>query len=379
MSPPVKLRKLSVLEKLYVVNQDVSEFSAIQVVLDAQLDHINVEALAENIRELDGQLGLGRFTIKGAHWQRTNGGKIFVEVVDGPFPGLTDPRLKRRFDLAKGLAEFVIYHSGTSVQILFRAHHALMDGVGLLNVLYDFGRVLRGESATSKLYLRSEEEIHAALQVKLDKRKEKWKGLETGRRFSWSSPANTQLIHMENTGRHYISSLVESISTSFKCPWSVMIPANLRRFADAHNEVSNLSAPVFIESHTCKGSFREELKVRLRNREFHLKPKLYPLLDSLPLWFLRPILKLFQLYSHISNTFYTSACISSLGTVELVDFSSENFKVVDIYPLPTSGTQEPLAVVILDHENGVRAAVSQPNWYASTLWFEAVNKALKSQ
>ncbi len=296
-----------------------------------------------------------------------------------------------KLDCRKGVCAQVHVIEGDFPKIIFRTHHALMDGNATLFWIQEVFRALRSEQLQGSRCDGSEAEF--------------LKKFKTGEfekddfSLSWSSlfEANFHERQQSNVSENCLwlnviyrrvpeRALAKLIAFLYQNQChkngnvSVRIPSDLRRLQSEESAylLGNCVAALdfsFSSDIDEQKLHRELMKRLFRKRDLSVFPELYALGRFLPSAFFRlsenRIRKLCA-----QGSCDLTAIVTHLGKVSLKDFSYEEFSAKNIYAIPAPLEGVSFSCVMIEHEGGLSTCMSSPKHYADMEKLNAFSKSL---
>ncbi|REK91803.1 amino acid adenylation domain-containing protein [Streptomyces inhibens] len=256
--------------------------------------------------------------------------------------------------------------------VVFRAHHAVMDGRGVLRWAGEVFRALRGETPHPA---RSTMTDHTLLK-ELNQPAHHTHPIRTTLAAKAPWPTATSQSHgflwrkrtIAGTHPALVAKLASAVTETCGLPQQrAMVPVDLRRHAPELSSTANLTLPIFLD--TRPGTRWEELQRQLldalaANAELASGPQ--QLASRVPLSALRHVLRTVTAASERRDRYLCTALISHLGRTDLESFSSGEFTASTVYSLPVQSPLVPLSLVAVEclgrteitlcHPNGPQAA-----------------------
>lgn len=347
-------RPISPNEWIYLAGEKFAAPFAIQIVVEGtgSLDRDTVAKAVER----------SAAACPGARLVRR--GKTWVDSGRAPHVRVTetwDAEPFQALDADGGRSCEVVLRPGDQPALLFRAHHAVMDGRGVLNWVVDTFRVLRGlepVGAPSGMF-------DLALLDELGPR-----GRRPGLTPRFRSPlargargSSRGWLHRTVDGSHI--AVVAKAAAALACttgdPTRVMVPIDLRRYRPDLRSSANLSLPVFLDGRP--GDSWEQWHERLlqaleRNEELAGGRETAAL--KIPLKPLTAALGLVGRSARVLNRYPCSALITHLGRIEEEELQAPGFQATGVHSLPQEVPLLPLNLVATEFAGITRLTIARP-------------------
>ncbi|GGO91744.1 non-ribosomal peptide synthetase [Wenjunlia tyrosinilytica] len=264
----------------------------------------------------------------------------------------------------------VVLRKGERPALLFRAHHAVMDGRGVLDWVLDTFRALRGEEplgAPSPLYdLALLQELagtgRPARRSRLTPRfRSPFTGTGSVRGGGW--------LERMVDGSHsaVIAKAAAALTDATGDRARVMVPVDLRRHRRGLRSTANLSLPVLLDGRP--GDPWEEWHRRLLHAlENHCELALGEERAALrlPLGPLSTALGLAQVATRALGRYPCTALITHLGRIEEKELQAPGFEATEVYSLPQQVPFVPLALVAAEFRGVTRLTMPDPGTVRDT-------------
>ncbi|HEY2514337.1 MAG TPA: amino acid adenylation domain-containing protein [Polyangiaceae bacterium] len=344
-------RSISANERLYVAGAHFSPPFAIQVVvLGTGLG--SVDALRRALVHAD--CPGARLVARGRSWVDSGEAPRVREVwFDFATPLEEAHFLREHLDADRGPSCEVIVVRGTGRQaLLFRAHHAVMDGKGALTWIAEVFRTLRGEAPLGASGAESDVELAKRLGAREERRPN---------RFTHASPLGVAgafdgtFVWRRRTVHGAPAGLVAKIAAVVAAraggdPLRFLVPVDLRRHDPTLRSTANLSLPIFLSA--TPGEDWEEIHARLLAG---LGDRAELALDGaegavawMPLWGLRGAVALGMRRQKNGGRYLASGVLSHLGRINLADFTGGGFVAETLYSLAVHVPLAPLSMVAVE-------------------------------
>lgn len=361
-----KLRSLSASERVWWVTGTLSPPFVITLVIEG--GGLSPEALEEAVARAaaanPGARAMLRGGLQGQRWVHGDRPPIVRRLSGPPQPGILEG--------PSGLdgAPCIEVGIAPGSAVVFRVHHALMDGRGLCHFVEEVFRALRGEPLLGGVDQLTEAQLELAPSV-APRAGDRYRfvaatGLHQGTiRPVWGRRRVQGAWH-DLLPRVANGVLRFARQSSADAPVRFHIPVDLRRYA-GQKSTSNLTGIISIDPAPDAGvpEIASELKEKLATDEALRWVAGIKIVEKLPLWLLRLGGKKKMKTAVRKSRFNATAILSNLGRVETGSFSAPGFEPQSIYWLPPCGPATAAAFGIIGDALGVELSVVLPGGLAS--------------
>ncbi|MER6125467.1 non-ribosomal peptide synthetase [Streptomyces sp. NPDC001795] len=318
-------------------------------------------AVAEASRACPG----ARLALAGRTWVDSGRAPAVREVTDLG-QGLLAPLEPRT-----GRSCEVVVAAGEPTTLVFRAHHAVMDGRGLLCWALDVFRALRGEElvgAASPLYdLALLDELTGTGAARRRRRQQaNWPSPLGGmRRTGAPSPASPRAgAHwarrtLDGVHHDLVAKIAAAVTDASGAAARVMVPVDLRRHRPGLRASGNLTLPVFLEGGPGQGwsEWREKLLgALLADEELAAGEERHAL--RLPRGALHLLGSAAGAALSALGRFPCTALVSHLGRIEPEAVHAPGFEADTVYSLPVQVPLVPVSFTTLEFGRHTQLVVS---------------------
>lgn len=301
----------------------------------------------------------------------------------------------KKLDCQQGAAAEVILVEGDFPKIIFRTHHALMDGNATLFWIKEVFRALRDERLSGS---RSDiNEVHF-----LSNHKSRKQQVFTGPWVPVFEPDENNCLFYNDIGKRSQQCIWQSVQFS-EVPQKVLpkaidflnqyivsrsagkaifrVPSDLRRMLPPEDSyvLSNCVAALDFElapEDDEKHIYKKILRGLHKKQDLTIFPKHYSLGRFLTDRLFQPNEKHFlELYQNRHCDI--SAIVTHVGKVSLADISCDGFFATNIYAIPAPLLGVSLSCVFLEHDKGLSLCMSAPRAYANHEQLISLAKAMK--
>ncbi len=369
---PVLKRSLSPNEKLYIASSKYFPHLELQLVIEGK-GTVDVEALRHAVAKVASETLACRFILKNNSWQCL-----------GPIPPVTMSETTPDFQsgLSETLrqlqplnvftgpsAEVQLYRSGPNSVLMFRAHHAIMDGNGLGQWAASVCQALAGKTRRIGSEMPLSDEEFALSQGARYNRKEGWIARSPGPKIKDRSKASFDVVYSRITLIHAPLGLGSKLLTALRSQYKTtetfkaMIPVDLRALlSDGEHTTANLSLPLLIDieaTETWPQLFQRFLKA-IEDKEFlalSLKDRLY---KALPQTLVGLFIKNLWQTQLKSGRYFASVLYSHIGRFEAVDYSFPGFVPSAFFFLPVAFPGAPFSFIITEFGKRTEICIGMP-------------------
>lgn len=264
----------------------------------------------------------------------------------------------------------VILISSPPTRIIFRGHHTVIDGQGLMMWILDVFRALRGETPIGSTWTESMDQFRRVSPVK----EPKWSGGQciapTGRprgRYNRMVYSHIDISGPVSNLMPRLILLASQAARERQPDGKIVfgVPISLRHRAPRIRSSSNLSRAVYLEvtPDTTVTDLHQSIH---RYREFDGKPALTEVvIPFLPLWVLRKALENGYRKSSATGRYWVSGIVSNFGRCKTKQLSTPDFTASSVFSLPPSSVSTPLFFILIGLDDAISVSVSMPDVLAS--------------
>ena len=265
----------------------------------------------------------------------------------------------------------VILISSPPTRVVFRGHHAVIDGQGLMMWMTDVFRALRGETPIGSSWTESVDQFRRLSSVN----ETKWTGGQCLAPTGWPrrlTPYGVAFSHIEIPGP--VSNLMPRLmlltaeAARRHQPAGRLVfgvPISLRHRKPEIRSSSNLSRAIYVEvtPDTTAADIDQTI-----HRHLETDGKLAfaeVVIPFLPLWILRQSLENSYRARIGTGRYWVSGFISNFGRFERKQFSTSGFTAASIYALPPSSCSTPVFFILLGMDDSISISAAMPEMLAS--------------
>ncbi|MFT3929042.1 MAG: hypothetical protein QM709_01990 [Spongiibacteraceae bacterium] len=283
-------------------------------------------------------------------------------------------------DLENGPTSELIIAKGEPDRIMIRAHHAVMDGMGIVYFFQELFRALRGEPLLGTNAIFSDADLMQSVAAQRPPKLEGKPASLTGgvrraqRGNVWRRISATGVKPNYLLGKLavWIKQFAERYSN---LPVRIMLPVNLRRHCDGLNSMLNFTGIVIVEVSSTDGAdeFRRKLRDLLKiNAEANYSPTIEKF-RYLPMAWLDWVGAKFARHENTKDT----VGVSNFGVVKPEHYRCENFSPRAMFALPAFDGNAFIVIAIMN--NTAEISVGMPLGLASDGRFDALMNYLGEQ
>jgi hypothetical protein len=365
------LRFLSPSERTWLVTGTLGSAFVITLVIEGTgaIPQGIQTAIAQAASVNAGATAILRGGLRRYRWARGEKAPVVRHVPEPPRPGMLDGT--RLLDEAPGFEVSVAPRPA----IIFRVHHALMDGRGLLHFVQDVFRALRGElpfggddHLTDTLLAASllGEKAHASSRRATRRRFIAATGRHEGSILPMWGRRRINGVWHDLLPRVAAGVLAYARRADAAAPARLHIPVDLRRYAKRRS-TSNLTGIISLDPEVGAGAadIASALRRGLANDEALHWVSSLNVLNRIPLWLLRRAGKMKMTRAIRTSHFNATAILSNLGRIALEAFRAPGFEPRQVYWLPPCGPATAAALGIIGDAQGVDVTAVLPSGLAS--------------
>ena len=259
----------------------------------------------------------------------------------------------------------VILISSPHTRIIFRGHHTVIDGQGLMMWIVDIFRALRGETPIGSSWTESVDQFRRISPV----REPKWTGGQclapTGLpRGDTGFPVFSRTVIPGPASRLMPRLILETAQAARQHNSSGRVvfgvPISLRHRKPQIRSSSNLSRAVYIDvtpETTITDIHREIHRYRQVDGKLSFTEAVIP---CLPLWILAKALESGYRKGFATGRYWVSGFVSNFGRFKKEDFSTPGFTVDSLFARPPSSCSTPVFFILLGLDDSISISASMP-------------------
>ncbi|RZA19976.1 MAG: amino acid adenylation domain-containing protein, partial [Proteobacteria bacterium] len=365
-------RSLSPNEKLYIASSKYFPHLELQLVVEGK-GEVDEVALRRAVEDVAAHSLACRFILKNGSWQSLGPiPHVRVSEITPDFQGGLSETLRQLQPLnvfTGPSAEVQLYRSVAGSVLMFRAHHAIMDGNGLGQWAALVCRALAGKELRVGREMPLSDEEFALRQGARYNRKEGWIARSPGPKIKDRSDLNFDVVYSRISLIHAPvglgPKLLAALRSQYKATetFKAMIPVDLRALlSEGEHTTANLSLPLLIDieaTETWPQLFQRFLKA-IEDKDFlalSLKDRLYKVLpQNLVGLFIRNLWQN-QLKS---GRYFASVLYSHIGRFEAADYSFPGFVPSSLFFLPVAFPGAPFSFIITEFAKRTEICIGMP-------------------
>jgi amino acid adenylation domain-containing protein len=365
-------RKLSFSEKTYLAMDDASIPMTVQLIVE--FDNDLDSNLLQNAIELASNANPGsrlrlKRKLKGATWVDSGICPKLIEI-DAPWnadEADCNPYVDRSLgNKNEPTTEVLMFNNAT---LLFRAHHAVMDGKGIITWMEDIFSALNGE-------------IPKGSNCNLTDREQALSLGRTAHRPYYASNAESPISNLSLSINNVVgvqklisgvypglvARIIEIITKQLKGFESTesgiiarfMTPVDMRRHRPEVRTTANMSSPLIINinQQTNWADIQQSLVEKLENNDDGMVGKWDHLFQYLPSKMMTRLVKQIFHSHEESGQFVFSTTISNFGKIDLNKFSGTTFRAKKVSTVPIADPLGAITIVTLEFEDHIEITIS---------------------
>lgn len=310
------------------------------------------------VREIDGRSWSGR----------ESGGAGFLRTPLSPWSG---PACE------------VLLINGNPLRVVFRTHHAVMDGRGTQTLAEDVFRALRGEELLGSECSTTEQELARSFQPKRRPPSPADHIAPTGRAEGMEREILWRRFQVRGPYKNILAQVAVVLAAEARShsPGAVRIgiPVDLRQRKSGLRSTSNLTNFIYADVNPgdSVADINRCIKEQLNDRKDGM---LYPGDESLrfiPLSLICALVRGRIVKNHGRGRYNASALISNLGKKRLEDFSGGGFTATAFWAIPPGSELYPCSIVLAGYEDTVEIIISIPKVLSTRGRFDRIAEALQ--
>lgn len=314
-----------------------------------------------------------RGRLSWSHWVDSGKAPSFLEFNGGSWDGMSSEGLNpflRTYDIRKGPASEVLILHGNPIRVIFRAHHAIMDGRGLITWAEDIFRVLNGLHPLGSNHLIIENDL-----LNLPD-----KNIHHPPAYNFISPtgkpsgSDSERIWCRVSVQGHYSKLLARIMILIaraarrneEGPVRFGIPVDLRSRSPGLRSTGNLTNAIYIsiEPESTVDQIAHKIQRRLQEQDDGKLNLIDKLIPYVPTQMLRLIMAKDEQQKFRANKYRCSGFITNLGRVELERFSGGGFTPTAFFVLPVAIASLPFFLAMSGYNDVIEYVLGMPRSYA---------------
>lgn len=290
--------------------------------------------------------------------------------------GLT--ALLKTYNVRQGpTAEVLVFH-GDPMRVVFRTHHAVMDGQGITTWAEDIFRVLNGLPPLGSDHLMVENDL-LHLPDKKTYEAPEYNFISPAGKLSGSDP---ELVWRRVSIKGHRSKLLARVMImtakaarrNGEGPVRFGIPVDLRPRLPELRSTGNLTNAIYIsvETESTVDQIAGEIQRRLKEQDdgkLNLEDKLIP---YVPIQILKWIIAKDERQKFSTNKYRCSGFISNLGRVDLERFSGDGFTPAGFFVFPVFIRALPFFLTMSGYHDTTEFVLGMPGFFADQARLEEI-------
>jgi len=261
--------------------------------------------------------------------------------------------------------------NGSRLRIVFRTHHAVMDGRGTLFWMEDILRVLAGLAPIGSSSNITDSELARSFQKKLRQPINKKFIAPTGKAIG-DEPGMTWL-RFEIAGSipkilaQIVMILAEEAWTYAEGPLLFGIPVDMRRHRPDLTSTANLSYCIYLEvnQRTTAELISEDIAIQLREKREGMLSWEDQFYSFVPIKVISHQARKMINARHVRGFYSISGFISNLGIIPLEKFPNNEFEIKKVWAIPPSIEYAPFSMVLAGYYNEISLMIAAPKMLAT--------------
>lgn len=327
--------------------------------------------------------------LKSSQWV-ADGAPPEVLVIDSDWDGMSDhgaPFLDVNMDLRKGPLTQVILLKGAKPKVLFRTHHAVMDGVGTHHFIDDVFQALRGESPQGAYSTVTEFEMFKRFTTP---RPDNMKALPniltpTGNPDPSVLGVTWQRVSLDKRVRGSLAKvlliLAQASHSHGEGNVRFRVAVDMRRHDESFRSTANVTSQLFvdIEKNATERDVIGMMRAQLKEQHETWCPPSAANSLKVPLVVLNLFFRNFARSSHRTGRYVNSGTVSSLGEFERGRYEGGGFIGQRAYAVPIRSYRSPIFVTIWGNPNGMDLCLGMPTGLATNGRLQAICKDIRDR
>ena len=262
------------------------------------------------------------------------------------------------------LCSIVIIDRGHSLySVVFRIFHGIMDGQGALLYIKSIMMQLRGEQIKKTNWIKSDIEFLANINATNFPNKLSFNQKSLFRSSSlYNKKLHWKRITLPQSYLGIIPKIAKALSSHLTHSNNViMIPTDLRRHQKKVITTGNLSLPIYLKydkNQDWSSIYKKLFKELLLNNDLNIKNANLGIIPKFPFSICQILLSSMILYQNITSKYLCGGTISSLGKINLNEFSTSSFKVRSLFSMATHQPMVPISLAVTETINKTEITLS---------------------
>jgi NRPS condensation-like uncharacterized protein len=386
-------RKLSPTERFYISCDDFSAQTTPTCVVNQMVlegsGNIDIPAWQRSVAQASSVLQGTRFKLTGklgfSRWVDA-GKNTPCEVIRGfDWDGMSDndaPFLNRPLDVKMGTGcEVLLVLGKIKHHIIFRTHHAVMDGRGTKTFADEVIRALRAQPLQGDNSFVRDIDLAKSVTTEIGKKLKDTVSAPTGRPLGADFGSSWQRTILPGSYKQVLANAGISIAKIAECygdsPVRIQLPVDLRIHDDQIVSTGNLTGGILmhVSPETTASSWGEQVKAKLAGKEHVRMPRFAGIpalnvLNWLPIDWLKKYTNNLAEKRMQTGQYRTSGIISNLGFLKVEEYCAVGFDCTSVFFIPPYFNTTALFLVLAGNKNSVDVILRLPHQLASNGRFE---------
>lgn len=375
-------RKLSVNERMFLASA-IFRPVANQIVVEGS-GYVDMGAWQSAIEKASMANPGSRLVLKGflksCHWQDSGINPPILQVDGSDWDGNSPsgaPFLDYLLDVKTGPSCEVLLVKGhpssknNLTRLIFRTHHAVMDGRGTLFWMEDIFRALSGLDPIGSSASITDSELARSIQNKTRRPIKKRFIAPTGKAIG--NLSGTTWLRFETSGpipQILARSAVILAQEAWKYesgPLLFGIPVDLRRHRKELNSTANLSYSIYVEVNpgTNPDEIAENIKTQLKEKREGMLSREDELYHFVPIKLISRQARRIIDDRHKKGSYSLSGFLSNLGRIPIERFPDDKFKIHKVWAIPPNLEYSPFSMVLSGYYNKISIMLAAPKRLAT--------------
>lgn len=347
-----KIRSLTVNEKIYFCAEEICPPFAMNFIIQGQ-GNCEVSQIKNALTILTQQLPVLRLKKNRNRWETAKvEPKLYLYEKEFDLEWNDQIFKTPLFSADTCCFELHVFNASNSA-FLFKIPHTRTDGIGALQLIKLFFRLLNGQEIRKLESYPTEKEtmqmIRKKIKKKLLKFDNKWGMFAENEEKMDSMKYQSEVIELSSIPENIIGKVIATYNQLVKKDSLFLIPVTIRRHGVNILSISNQTNPIFLRSSfsATVEEIQQDLKRRLDKKEELFYSILDPIIKRIPQKWLHSYFKKLIRKSNLNNRYPLSGFVSDLGNVSLREISALDFSASKITALPVYFPLVPFSVQII--------------------------------
>lgn len=315
-----------------------------------------------------------RGNLAWSRWVDSGTSPLLTEIENSDWDGMSSDGLKsllKTHDVYRGPTAEVLIFYGDPLRMIFRAHHAVMDGRGLITWIEDIFRALNGQEPIGSDYTMVENDL-LHLPDKTIYQPAYCNFISpVGRPIGNDNERIWKRFRVKGPHSKLLAKIMfltaKAARQQEEGPVRFGIPVDLRSRRPGMRSTGNLTNAVYIQvdRESTIEQIADEIQRRLREKDdgkLNLEDLLIP---YVPISIMRRILAADEQRNFSRNRYRCTGFISNLGKVDLSRFSTRSFQAASFFLFPVSIVSLPFFLTMSGYHDMIDYVLSMPKSFAA--------------